>query len=89
MKKPPRPNLKVTRLALRQHGHFFVLHIHALHRANAFGKLERFGVAERLRCVPALGLLPHYGWIQALFDHGPLQQTVRCMLQRDTFALNE
>ena len=57
--------------ASRQHGHFFVLDVHALDSADALWELEDLRLAEWLGGVETARRLPD-GWrVQALFDGGP------------------
>ncbi len=74
MNSSPRPYLNVARSAVhpaRHQQHLFVLHVDALHRADALGELEDLRLAERRRREPATVLLPDDGRVEALLDRGP------------------
>ena len=59
----------------RDQEHLLVLHVHALDRADPLRELERLGLAERRRGVPAAALLPDDRRVEALLDRRPDART--------------
>ena len=55
----------------RHQQYFLVLDVDALHRADAFGKIEDLRFAERLGDEPATVLLPDHRRVEALLNGGP------------------
>ena len=51
--------------------HLFVLHVDALHRADALGEVENLWLAERFGDEPSAILLPDHRWVEAFLDGGP------------------
>ncbi len=49
----------------------FMFDVHAFHRTDAGGKMERLGLAERLGREPATPSLPYDRWVEAFLDGRP------------------